>query len=58
MGGDYKKLELESRLTKRKKRKSHYEDEAYLPSKVIVRIRGANRSENAQHSPWHIPGTQ
>ena len=48
MGGDYKKLELESRLTKRKK--SHYEDEAYLPSKVIVRIRGANRSENAQHS--------
>jgi len=51
LGGDYKKLELESRLTKRKKRKSHYEDEAYLPSKVIVRIRSANRSENAQHSP-------
>ena len=50
MGGDYKKLELESRLTKSKKRKSHHEDEAYLPSKVIVKIRGANRSENAQHS--------
>lgn len=50
MGGNYKKLELESRLTERKERKSHYEDEAYLPSKVTVRIRGANRSENAQHS--------